>query len=79
MAGPSLDKREKELQKLESHLEDVRNSAVLKETEYQNQMLELTTQMKEMVQKFNSLATEMRSDKVDLTSLIQDLLKIVKL
>lgn len=68
----------KELQKLESHLEEVRNSTV-KEAEYQNQMTELTTQMQEMCRKFNLLATEMRSDKMDLTSQIRSLLEIVKL
>lgn len=79
MTGPSLAKHEKDLQKLESHLEDVRNSTVAKEAEYRNQMLDLSTQVKEMGRKFNSLATEMRTDKMDLTTQIRDLLETVKL
>ncbi|KAL8124981.1 hypothetical protein AgCh_012597 [Apium graveolens] len=61
MAGPSLAKHEKDLQKLESHLEKVRQGTVTKEAQYRTQISDLIKQMQDMGRKFNSFATEMRS------------------
>lgn len=56
MTVPSLDKHEKDLKLLESTLPNVRNIMMQKETEYQAQILDLTSYVTAMGRQVNSLA-----------------------